>query len=238
MRKTTPMTYLLLTSFVLVFAVELWFQYQSAGLSYQVNTQVLFNLGANFSPAFAAGEYWRVLSSCFLHVDLLHLFMNGMAFFYFGPIIERSFGSFKLLLAFLLTGVMGALLTTYMHWGQNDYISAGASGGLYGLFGVMFVAGKRNKANLPKSFQTWLNQNFLLLIVFSFAPFIDKWGHFGGLGLGLILGWFYVSLSRQGFQPWPAPVPATEIHPVSAFSEPTEEIRSQASDDPSDTVRE
>lgn len=218
------MTYLILASFVLVFAVELWFQFQTYGLSYSVDSRVLFKLGANYSPAFAEGEYWRVLTSCFLHVDLLHLFMNSLAFFYFGPIIERSFGAGKLLLAFLLTGIMGALLTTYMHWGQNDYISAGASGGLYGLFGIMFVAGKRNKDHLPASFQTWLNQNFLLLIVFSFAPFIDKWGHFGGMGLGLIIGWIYVSLSRQQFQPYAAPtqpVPAAEsaVEPVASFPE-------------------
>jgi len=226
------MTYILLTSFILVFAAELWFQYQYSGLSYRISTRVLYEMGANFSPAFAEGEYWRVFTSCFLHVDLLHVGMNGMAFFYFAPIIERSFGSFKLLLAFLLTGVMGALLTTYMHWGQNDYISAGASGGLYGLFGVMFVAGKRNKAHLPASFQTWLNQNFLLLIVFSFAPFIDKWGHFGGLGLGLILGWFYVSLSHHDFQPLPAEVQL--VPTIDPRNETPEGLSEAASENPTE----
>lgn len=194
------MTGLILLSFLAVFAAELWFQFQLSGMGMRIDPRVLFTLGANYSPAFAAGEYWRVFSSCFLHVDLIHLAMNSLAFYYFGPLLERSFGPFKLLLAFVLTGMLGSLTTNLMHWQDAQYISAGASGGLYGLFGVIFVVGKRNRRNLPESFQTWLNQNFLLLVIFSFAPFIDMWGHFGGLATGMLLGLLF--LSGKSFAPF------------------------------------
>lgn len=183
------MSYGLIGLFVLVYLAELWLNYQAGSASFKINSRVMFDMGANFPQAFQAGQYWRVLTSCFLHLDVLHLFMNASALHYFGPLLERSFGPWKLLGAFILTGMAGSLLSTLMHLNQA-YLSAGASGGLYGLFGIIFVVGKRFKAQLPPSYQTWLNQTLGAMIIFSFIPFIDMWGHFGGLGAGLLLGLF------------------------------------------------
>lgn len=191
--RAAPVTYGLIGLFIAVYVAQFLVQLSTAGLSWRIESAVLYQLGANFSPAFAAGEYWRILTSCFLHLDPLHLGMNSMALSYFGPILERSFGGKKLLLGFVLTGMVGSLLTSLMHL-QEPYLSAGASGGLYGLFGILFVTGKRYRAALPPGFQVWLNQSLGLLIVFSFAPFIDMWGHFGGLLMGLALAWLYKPL--------------------------------------------
>lgn len=188
--KDSWMSYLLLASFIACYAYELWLNYQLGIHNLKIDSRILVYLGANFPPAFAEGQYWRALSSCFLHADLLHLAMNGLALHYFGPIIERSFGPWRLLLAFLLTGVMGSLATTLIHM-QDVYLSAGSSGGLYGLFGVLFVAGKRYRAGLNPAFQTWLNQNLGLLVIFSFVPSIDTWAHFGGLLSGMLLSLLY-----------------------------------------------
>lgn len=196
--KSSPFTLSLLGVLIAIFAGEVWWQTQlGLPLGLSIDGRVLFDLGANFTPAFKAGEYWRTLTACFLHVDILHIAMNGLGLFYLAPFIERNFGGFKMLLAFVLTGVAGSLLTNIMHLDGN-YLSAGASGGLYGLFGIIFATGKRYKAQLPPSFQTWINQNLGLMVVFSFAPQIDAAGHFGGLGLGLLLGLLFKPAEIDG----------------------------------------
>lgn len=179
----------LLAVLVLVFLGQLYFQTQAQGFSTRISPLVLYQLGANHPLAILNnGQYWRWLSSCFLHIDILHIVMNGMALRYLGRIVEEHYGARFMLLAFICTGVAGSVVTTFWHMGQMQYLSAGASGGLYGLFGVIFVMGKRYKAYLNPGFQQFLNQNLALLIVVSFAPFIDMWGHFGGLAAGALLG--------------------------------------------------
>lgn len=190
------MSYGLIGAFVVVFLWEWLLQLQYQGFSFGISGEMVYRLGGNESQAIGNGEVWRLFTAVFLHLDFLHLGMNSLAMYYFGPFLERTFGSGKLLLAFVVTGVAGSWLTFLMH-AQQPYLSAGASGGLYGLFGVMFISGKRYKHLLPVSFQTWLNQTMGILIIFSFAPHIDIWGHFGGLLSGLILGWWYKPLVIQ-----------------------------------------
>lgn len=186
--RSAPFTLSLLAILVAIFGLEVFWQTQMGlPLGMGIDGRVLFELGANYTPAFKAGEYWRTLTACFLHVDVLHIFMNGLGLFYLAPFIERNFGGVKMLVAFVLTGIAGSVLTNVVHL-DSIYLSAGASGGLYGLFGIIFATGKRYKAQLPPSFQTWINQNLGLMVIFSFAPQIDAAGHFGGLGLGLVLG--------------------------------------------------
>lgn len=192
----------LLGVLVLVFGLQLYFQYQAGGFATRISSRVLFEMGANHPVAILEyGQYWRWLSSCFLHIDVLHIFMNGLALTYLGRIVEEHYGARFLLFAFVLTGVAGSAVTTLMHAGQMQYLSAGASGGLYGLFGVIFVMGKRYKRYLNPGFQSFLNQNLALLVVFSFAPFIDMWGHFGGLAAGALLSLFlrprFIKLIQQ-----------------------------------------
>ena len=191
-------THGLLAVLVLVFIGQLYFQAELRGFSTRISPLVLYQLGANHPIAILNnGQYWRWFSSCFLHIDILHIVMNGIALRYLGRIVEEHYGPRFLLLAFVCTGFAGSVVTTFMHMGQMQYLSAGASGGLYGLFGVIFVMGKRFKDYLHPGFQQFLNQNLALLIVVSFAPFIDMWGHFGGLAAGALLGLFFMPKTMQ-----------------------------------------
>lgn len=210
-----PMTSLLIGVLALVFAYEMWVQVQHLGWAEAIAPQVLVTLGANYPPALLAGEYWRLLTSCLLHVDLVHLLMNSYALYLFGPMVERNFGRGKLLQSFLVAGMLGSLATNVLHRSEVGYVSAGASGAICGLFGIVFFAGKYHAKRLPKALQSWLNQNMLLLVGLSFAPNIDKWGHFGGLAAGLLLGWSYVA-QHQG----PTPPLTGEIRSEDPVSEP------------------
>jgi rhomboid protease GluP len=205
-----PVTLLLIGVLALIFASEMWLQVQYYGWAEAISPQILVDLGANYPPALLAGEYWRLLTSCFLHVSFLHLLMNSYALYLFGPMVERNFGRGKLIQTFLVTGMLGSLATNVLHRSDGGYISAGASGAIFGLFGVIFFAGKYHAKRLPKELQSWLNQNMLLLVGMSFAPQIDKWGHFGGLAAGLLLGWSYVSQHRGSAPPLTGEVKRSE----------------------------
>jgi membrane associated rhomboid family serine protease len=111
------------------------------------------------------------------------------------------------------------LATNVLHRSDVSYVSAGASGAICGLFGVLFFTGKYHAQRLPKALQSWLNQNMLLLVGLSFAPHIDKWGHFGGLAAGLLLGWSYVTQHRGAAPPLTGEIRSEE--PVTEADPPT-----------------
>lgn len=187
------MSYCLLAAFVGMFMFELWQNKRVGGHSLTIDSRVLIALGANYSPAVLDGEYWRLLTSCFLHADGAHILFNGLGTFYFGRLCEERFGPWLLLTGFLLTGVLGSTATIWVHR-QEVFLSLGASGGLYGLFGVMFLDGKRYRKLLSKSYQVWLNQNLGLMLIVSFVPHVDAWAHIGGFVGGLLLGGLFTHL--------------------------------------------
>lgn len=183
------MTALLLASFIVMYLVEVGLNIQSGHPRLRIDPEIVLRLGGNFPPAFIGGEYWRAVASCFLHFDGMHIGLNGLAVYILCPLIERRFGPWLLLLGFLLTGTAGSVLSNLMHLHDaQPFLSAGASGGLYGIFGMIFVDGKLRSRQLPKEYQTWINQNLGLMLIFSFIPDVDLWGHFGGLITGALLG--------------------------------------------------
>ena len=100
----------------------------------------LYRWGANFFPSSFADEPWRLVTSAFLHIGLMHLMFNTFALFYFGQVAERHFGSVQFLALFLLSAIGGNLLNGWITWQaiEQDGLrqigqSAGASGGIMGL---------------------------------------------------------------------------------------------------------
>lgn len=97
----------------------------------------LLRLGAIYAPAIALGEVWRAPASLFLHGSLLHLAVNLLALLDIGRRVERTLGSARLLLAFVATGLAGALASALAH---PEAIALGASGGIFGLFALDLAA--------------------------------------------------------------------------------------------------
>ena len=130
-----PVTVLLLLSFVGLFILQI-----ATGVDInEPSLESLIQWGANALPYTIGYEPWRLVSSGFLHIGLMHLLFNCFAMYYFGQVAEVTFGSVKFLLLFLLSVVGGNLLNNYVTWWQifhNDGapgISAGASGGIMGI---------------------------------------------------------------------------------------------------------
>jgi membrane associated rhomboid family serine protease len=138
----------------------------------------------------AAGEWWRLITSAFLHLGLLHIAFNMYALWLFGPIIEQLYGHVEYALLYVLCALGGSVLTILL---QPDSFAAGASGAIFGLFGLAFVVSRRRHLLLGPQARAILSQVGTLLVLNLFITFIAasriSWtGHLGGLLVGAALG--------------------------------------------------
>ena len=199
--KTAPVTTLLLVSFIGLFIMQVL----SGVDANNPSTEELLKWGANALPYTMDSEPWRLASSAFLHIGLMHLLFNGFAMYFFGQIAEPMFGSAKFLALFLLAAIGGNLLNNYVTWqgildgtGQPG-ISAGASGGIMGIGAALLIAAlfKISVNGMV------LNLKSLIIImginlVYGFAvPGIDNAGHIGGAVTGLVIALAFAIAYRQ-----------------------------------------
>ena len=199
--KTAPVTTLLLISFIGLFIIQVLTGVDANNPS----TEALLKWGANALPLTMGDEPWRLVSSAFLHIGLMHLLFNGFAMYFFGQIAEPMFGSAKFLALFLLTAIGGNLLNTQVTWlsildgtGQVG-LSAGASGGIMGIGAALLIAAlfKITVNGLMLNLRSLL---FIMGInlVYGFAvPGIDNAGHIGGAITGLIIALAFAIAYRQ-----------------------------------------
>jgi membrane associated rhomboid family serine protease len=151
--------------------------------------EAIFNLLQLDKVAVAHGEYWRLWSVTLLHVDILHLGFNMYALYLAGTIVERWYGSLRFLAFYLACAAAGS--TASFVFGEGN-LAVGASGAVFGLFGILLAAGRihhpvdRQSRGLVSQVMTLV----IINIVFGFASggSIDNAAHLGGLVAGLWLG--------------------------------------------------
>jgi rhomboid protease GluP len=152
--------------------------------------------GANFRPATLDGQWWRLLTSCFLHIGILHLAMNLYALVYIGLMLEPRLGKTRFLSAYLLSGIGGSAASLFWH---DLTISAGASGAIFGMYGV-FLAMLTTNLIEKAARQTMLTSVVIFVgynLVTGIRGGIDNAAHIGGLVTGIVAGYsFYISLIR------------------------------------------
>lgn len=150
----------------------------------------LVDAGLVFAPAVAAGEWWRIFTSAFLHLGLLHLALNMYGLYLFGPIIEQMYGHVEYLVAYMLCAAGGSVLTILA---APDQGAAGASGAIFGLLGMAFVVSRRHHVILDRRTRAILSQVGTLLVINLFLTFslrgISWTGHVGGLIVGVVIAW-------------------------------------------------
>lgn len=157
-------------------------------------SESLLAWGANFRPSTLGGELWRLFTSCFLHIGFFHLAMNMYALWYIGILLEPLLGSFKFALAYLLTGIFSSVASL---WWNDLVVSAGASGAIFGMYGVFLSMLTTNL--IPKAERKQLLTSIGIFIVYNLIyglkGGVDNAAHIGGLVSGCILGYtFYPGL--------------------------------------------
>jgi rhomboid protease GluP len=177
-------TYILLAAIVII-----WILMSLAGGSTSV--PVLIRFGANYGPLILEGEFWRLFTSMFLHIGLMHLAFNAYALFAFGLEMERVYGPDRFIIIYILSGLFGSL-ASFASRGPN-VLSAGASGAIFGIIGMNLAYFYLHRENFGQ-FGRQRMMNTLVIIglnlFFGFTiPGIDNMAHVGGLIVGLVLGY-------------------------------------------------
>ena len=189
--KVAPVTVLLVVIFVGLYALQVI----SGVDANNPSTEALVQWGANVLPLTMMEEPWRVVSSAFLHVGLMHLLFNAFAMVLFGRIAEPLFGSITFALLFFLSAIGGNLLNNYVTWqgliegSMQPNIAAGASGGIMGIGAALLIAAL---FKLSLDGRILSPKNMLLImginLVYGFAvPGIDNAAHIGGAITGGVI---------------------------------------------------
>lgn len=158
---------------------------------FEPKTETLLKWGAVFRPAVLGGEWWRLITCCFVHVGMFHLMVNMYALLYIGIMLEPLLGRVKFLVAYLLTGLLASLSSVVF----NAYtVGAGASGAIFGVYGL-FLALLTTKLIHPQVRKPLLKSMvwFVVLnLAIGFSGFVDNAAHAGGLVSGFLFGYAYL----------------------------------------------
>lgn len=160
------------------------------------DTGVLIKYGANLDVLVKNGEYYRLLTSMFLHSGLLHLFFNMYALYIIGPQVESFFGKAKYLIIYLLSGISGSLLSVAFN---VNTVSVGASGAIFGLFGALLYFGYNYRGYLGNVIKSQILPVVIINLIFGFiSTGVDVAGHIGGLIGGIIVSSVLGSSDEKG----------------------------------------
>lgn len=152
-------------------------------------------LGIGLNAGIEAGEYWRLITPIFLHGDLLHLAFNMGALLIFAPALENMLGRFKFALIYLIPGILANLATYFLE--SSSYSHVGASGSIFGLFGVfLFMYLYRKDLMDQQSSQAFLPILVISLIMTFINSRINVLGHLFGLGFGVLFAPLFLKGAR------------------------------------------
>ena len=178
------------------------------------DNESLINWGANFRPMTLEGQWWRLITSCFLHGGIIHLAFNMYALLYIGVLLEPHLGKLRFISAYLLTGI--AASTTSLAW-DDLTISVGASGAIFGMYGVFLALLSTNiiEKTARKALLTSIGVFVAFNLLNGLKEGIDNSAHIGGLLSGLIIGFAFIPGLRnpdnENLKSWPISIIATII---------------------------
>jgi rhomboid protease GluP len=148
--------------------------------------------GANFGPLTLNGQWWRLVSSSFLHGGPLHLIFNMWFLWKLGNYAERVYGNWTFLVIYILSGVGGGLMSLLWH---PNLVSLGASGAIFGVAGGLLTFVYRERLRLQKELTGDELIGILVFLGYNFVggfweSGIDNAGHIGGLIVGSLISFF------------------------------------------------
>lgn len=152
--------------------------------------RTLVDMGALYGPlTVLKGEWWRLFSAMFLHGGMTHLLMNMFSLYLIGRGAELYFDTKSYLSIYFFSGLLGGLVSLYMH---PVSVGVGASGAIFGVFGALagfFLAHREKIASHSKAFM----KDFTIIIAINLViglsiPSVDVSAHIGGLIVGFVGG--------------------------------------------------
>ena len=154
------------------------------------NTLQLLQWGADWGPLSLDGQPWRMLTSVFVHVGIIHIALNMWCLWNLGYLAERVFDRWTYILIYGFCGLFGNLASLWFH---PTVVGAGASGAIFGIAGALIAAFYLGHLPLPKAAMRQTLRSLLTFAAYNLffgaaIPGIDNSAHIGGLVSGLALG--------------------------------------------------
>lgn len=173
---------------------------------------------------YANGEYWRLLTVALVHGSIIHLAFNMYALWIIGPIVEALYGPRRFFAIYLVCVLAGSAAS----FATSPNPAVGASGGVFGLFGVLLVADRVHKPALTRNARNLTMQIGLLIAINLFigfsVPNIDNAAHIGGLLAGAALGFLLVPQGARLGSFWSRPSNGP-VSPTGQAPDPAERSR-------------
>lgn len=157
----------------------------------------LYGLFLKYDPS----QLWRLVTPIFVHIGWQHFLFNLLAIYIVGQLAEQIWGSWRFLLLYILSGIMGNVFTLLL---TPDVVAAGASTAIFGVFASIVVVGYFGRSPYLKQ----MGQSYQALIVVNlifnlFMPNVGIVGHLGGLVGGLLAAVCLPTvIEKQMFQTW------------------------------------
>lgn len=177
-----PVTNFLMLMTVIVF---LWMQ-----LTYgtdSTSTLAVLNAGGMLGELVILdyAQLWRLITPIFLHIGWEHLILNGLSIYFVGRLLEGLIGSWRFLVLYLLSGIMGNAFVLYF---TPSVVAAGASTSIFGMFAALVIIGYVGK----NAYLRHIGRNYLILIALNtvislMSPDISVAGHIGGAVGGVLV---------------------------------------------------
>lgn len=146
--------------------------------------------GANYAPKTTGGEWWRLVTSNYLHIGVIHIVFNMWVFWSAGRFVERLLGNLGFFLVYSFSGVVGGFATVLWNPGV---VSAGASGAIFGVYGCLLAFLALGRGSIPLPVLKALGNNAIFFVVVNVLyglgnENVDMAAHLGGLAAGFVSG--------------------------------------------------
>jgi rhomboid protease GluP len=192
-RSRSPYT---LTIALIAINVLVFLAMVASGVSFtQPTTRDILIWGGDFAPlTLGAHQYWRLLTSGFLHFGIIHIGMNMYVLYLIGPFIESVFGRVRYLLIYFIAGLAGSLVSVHIH---PLAVGAGASGAIFGLYGAVFGFLLIRRRTLNPAAISSISKSAGIFVLYnvvygSISGTTDLSAHLGGLVAGFLAGMLLV----------------------------------------------
>jgi membrane associated rhomboid family serine protease len=196
-------TYALIAINVIVFLAEIA---KAKGGVIDVIPNSLVTNGGLFGPAVANGDYWRIITSGFLHAGLIHIALNMYILYIAGGLLERSIGSLRFVALYFLSLLAGSFIALLL---DPNALTVGASGAIFGLMAAaVIIAYGRGREDVARQFGILVALN--LFLSFSVSN-ISIGAHLGGLIGGAIASLFVIYIERRRGPALPLEIPVLTV---------------------------
>lgn len=153
-------------------------------------TSQLLDWGANYAPLTLHGQWWRLITACFLHIGVIHIAVNMFILLQVGVFAEMLYGRTRFLLLYLLAGLWGSVASVAVH---PPIVSAGASGAVFGVYGAVLAYLLVQRGVVPSARALGIAKSAGIFIAYNLLyglarTGIDVRAHIGGLIGGFVVG--------------------------------------------------